>query len=628
MFGLKTLKKTTKITLFVGTAIVLIGYTGTFTLAKSRLNLIAPNVFIGKIEVGGKTKEEAKQQINSEIDQIIVRGVQLSVDGKVATVPLSSLGSETNDYLTFDINQALDEAYSLHRPQSSFFLPFSFLSAVTHKSHTKIPIKLDEERLQKVVLNTFPDSIQPATNAGFAFSQITGVWQAAITPSAKGFTIPTDELFTQLEKLMADLDPQPIVFNRAYEEPIIKEDQLQPLLLLAEKVVNAAPFTITFENQTWNLAADNLTQILQPTIDQDKKISLTFSVEKMKNFFDEIAKTVEKPATDARLNMENERVIDFQPSVNGITIDREATAKTLTELLEKIPENKIINLVVKIVEPAVKIASVNTLGIKENLGTGSSNYKGSPTNRIKNIRNGVRLLNGLLIKPGEEFSLLNALKPFTQDNGYLPELVIKGDKIEPEIGGGLCQIGTTTFRAAMNSGLPITQRQNHSLVVRYYNDQSNNSPGTDATIYDPSPDLKFINDTGNYLLFQAEMDETGSNLNFSFWGTSDGRKGSYTPPILVRWIPVGEEQKIETTDLEPGKEKCQEAHVGADATFTYTIENADGSKNETVFDSHYRPLPRICLVGVEKIEEEPSTETSNSEITTPINAETPAATIE
>src|SRR3990167_3183667 len=101
--------------------------------------------------------------------------------------------------------------------------------------------------------------------------------------------------------------------------------------------------------------------------------------------------------------------------------------------------------------------------VLEILGTGYSNFSGSPTNRVKNIRHAVvDKLNWVLIKPDEVFSLLSALRPFTIEGGYLPELVIKGDEIKPEVAGGLCQVGSTTFRAVMNSGLPVTARRNHS----------------------------------------------------------------------------------------------------------------------------------------------------------------------
>ena len=156
----------------------------------------------------------------------------------------------------------------------------------------------------------------------------------------------------------------------------------------------------------------------------------------------------------------------------------------------------------------------------------------------------------------------------------------------------------------MNSGLPVVERRNHSLVVSYYNDLSNNLPGTDATIYDPAPDFKFLNDTGHFVLFQAENLTDTQELRFTFWGTSDGRKGSYQPPTVTRWIPVGETQYTETTDLEPGKEKCQEAHIGADSSFDYSVVKPDGTVETQTFTSHYRPLPRICLVGIEEIEME------------------------
>jgi vancomycin resistance protein YoaR len=149
----------------------------------------------------------------------------------------------------------------------------------------------------------------------------------------------------------------------------------------------------------------------------------------------------------------------------------------------------------------------------------------------------------------------------------------------------------------MNSGLPVVERQNHSLVVSYYNDPANGNPGTDATIYEPNPDLKFVNDTGHYVLFTAEMPAGSTKLYFTFYGTSDGRKGSYSAPVIERWIPTGPKKEIPSQDLDPGQFKCQAAHVGADASFTYTIARPTGEREQTVFTSHYRPLPEICLIG-------------------------------
>ena len=151
----------------------------------------------------------------------------------------------------------------------------------------------------------------------------------------------------------------------------------------------------------------------------------------------------------------------------------------------------------------------------------------------------------------------------------------------------------------MNAGLQIDQRRNHSLVVSYYDDPSNGNPGTDATLYDPNPDFKFTNDTENYILLTTDVDTSTMTLTYTFWGTDDGRQGSYTPPQVISWNGYGATQYKETASLAPGVEKCQSPHAGATTSFDYTVEYADGTTHEKTYESVYRSLPRICLVGID-----------------------------
>jgi vancomycin resistance protein YoaR len=204
-------------------------------------------------------------------------------------------------------------------------------------------------------------------------------------------------------------------------------------------------------------------------------------------------------------------------------------------------------------------------------------------------------VNGSLIAPGEEFSLLKTLGVIDGENGWFPELVIKGNETKPEFGGGLCQIGTTTFRAALNSGLDITMRQNHSYRVRYYE-----PAGTDATIYDPLPDFRFINDTGHYILINTDI--KGDNLIFEVWGTKDGRSVNPIKSRVYNIVAAPPMKLVETLELPPGKKKCTETeHAGADAEFTYKVTYADGKVGEEIFKSHYRPWQAVCLIGVETL---------------------------
>src|SRR4029077_4231542 len=121
-------------------------------------------------------------------------------------------------------------------------------------------------------------------------------------------------------------------------------------------------------------------------------------------------------------------------------------------------------------------------------------------NRIHNITVGAAKFNGLIIKPGEEFSLKHSLVDVDDKHGFLPELVIKPEGVTPEFGGGLCQVSSTSFRAAMNAGFPITARRNHSFAVRYYAPQ-----GTDATIYPGSSDLRFVNNLSSHALIETRI---------------------------------------------------------------------------------------------------------------------------
>lgn len=188
--------------------------------------------------------------------------------------------------------------------------------------------------------------------------------------------------------------------------------------------------------------------------------------------------------------------------------------------------------------------------------------------------------------------MLGAIGKVDETTGFLPELVIKGDRTIPEFGGGLCQIGTTTFRAALDAGLPITERQNHSYRVVYYE-----PAGMDATIYDPRPDLKFINDTGNYILFVAKI--SGDNLTFEFWGTKDGRQVEMTKPNIWNITKPPPMKEIKTADLPPGEKKCTEKeHNGADAQFSRTITYPNGETKDEVWKSHYKPWQAVCLIGV------------------------------
>lgn len=239
-----------------------------------------------------------------------------------------------------------------------------------------------------------------------------------------------------------------------------------------------------------------------------------FSSQKVSDYLNSISGNVNREPVNAQLAAQNGTVVITRPSVSGTLLNvTESTVTVLTALQNGESGAK---LTVEIKKPEVREDNLADLGIKELISTGYTNFAGSPVNRIHNVRTGASKFNGVLIKPGENFSFNTALGPVDASTGYLPELVILENKTKPEFGGGMCQVSSTAFRAALNAGLPILERLYHAYPVSYYKPY-----GVDATIYLPKPDLVFKNDTGHYILIQTHID--GYKLSFDFYGTKVAR---------------------------------------------------------------------------------------------------------
>lgn len=251
----------------------------------------------------------------------------------------------------------------------------------------------------------------------------------------------------------------------------------------------------------------------------------------------------QKPRS-AKLVLEQEKVLEFDPGQNGQSLD-------LYQLYRKMLEPSNNQLPVLISFPATRLSQTNNLGIDELVAVGESNFAGSPKNRIHNIKVGSEKFDGIIIKPNEEFSFNKFLGDVDEKNGFLPELVIKKTGLVPELGGGLCQVSSTAFRAAMDAGLPIAERRNHSLAVRYYAPQ-----GTDATIYPGLTDFRFVNDLNSHLLITTNIE--GNKLYFNFYGTKDERQVAFDGPYQYDKKEDGSMKAVWTrTVVYNGEEKKQ-----------------------------------------------------------------------
>ncbi len=619
-------KKPAGLVLGAGILITIV-YGGTsFALAQAYEDRLYPNISVGSLEVGSLSKEEALDQLEYAYEGLLDDGLTIFFEeGTRYPINLRTSGATDPDLIynliDFNPDRAMEEGFSIGHTGSwlsdgslvlrSFLIPKTLDPQMT---------LLDEE-LEEILMEQFGENEIEGQNTDYAVEFSGDDLTITITEGTEGLELDINSVIVEIRNEMTSfkIDEQflPIVVTHA----VVETGHAEAMLEDVEAMILAAPYALTHTSSsqreyTWTITRSDLADWIYPLYVDEDQTTLALDEDALIALMDEIGETINIEPTDARFTVEEGRVTEFKGSLDGVTLDAEATIDTIVSLLGE--EEVRMEVITEIVEPEITTGSVNDLGISEILGVGTSDFSGSPYNRVQNITHGADKLAGMLIPPGETLSLIETLGPFTSADGYLPELVIKGDEIKPEIGGGLCQIGTTTFRAVMNAGLQIDERRNHSLVVSYYDDPSNGNPGTDATLYDPAPDFKFTNDTENYILLTTEVDLTTYELYFTFWGTDDGREGYYTAPVVDSWLGYGETQYIDTEDLDVGVTKCQSPHSGATTSFTYYVDYEDGTQHEKLYSSTYRSLPRICLVGVDPdapVEGEEGSETTGEEET-------------
>ena len=555
----------------------------------AQIGVIYPNTYIGDINFGGRTREEAQKILTGKWQAILEKGVTLSVNGKNTVIMITQYAADpdlSREFIKFNVNQTIDKLYAVGRDPHNIF---SNTRSAFRAMFLKHELQANVEFAQKELLAYLKDNLgayeTPSKNAAISYEGN----NVKIKEELVGQKIDYHALLKKLDAQLQDLQAPYVTVSIVQDVPSITRYEISDRISEIKTILARAPLAVKYGGLSWSLDKDDLKKYLE-FAKIDGVPAPVLSKEKMTSFFKKIAEKVNVPARDAKFQIKDGRVSEFQTSQLGLKVDIDGTIVALNDILSD--GYPAINLIVNSEVPQITTSDANSLGVGDLLGKGESDFAGSPPNRIHNIRTGTEKLNGLLINPGETFSAIKAIGTIDEENGFKKELVIKDNKTTPEFGGGLCQIGTTLFRAALGSGLPLAERRNHSYRVTYYE-----PAGTDATIYNPSPDLKFLNDTRGYVLIQTKID--GTKLIFEFWGKRDGRESSYTNPVIYNLVAPPPTKYIYTTELPVGqKKKIETAHKGADAYFKYTIKYPDErGLVEKTFNSHYKPWAEVWLIG-------------------------------
>ena len=324
--------------------------------------------------------------------------------------------------------------------------------------------------------------------------------------------------------------------------------------------------------------------ILTAGLDQDKLTA----------YLQGLAKQIDQPPRDGRF--------DFDPATGILTpivSSQDGRSLNITETVrlvnaQAVTDQRQVLLPVTITKPQVATENAESLGIEELISEATTYFKGSSQGRMHNIQVAASRFHGLVIPPGETFSFNEHLGEVSAATGYEESIIISGNRSAVGIGGGVCQVSTTAFRAAFWGGYPITERWAHGYRVGWYEPPV----GIDATVYSPRIDFKFVNDTPHYLLIETETDLKAGTVTFHFYGTMTGRTVEMEGPFEANVVPHGPDIYREDPTLPKGTTKQIDwSHDGVDVTVYRIVKEGDKVLWKDTFFSRYRPWQAVYLVG-------------------------------
>lgn len=575
---------------FLSVALVLILFGAAATIyAFTYSTRFLPNTRLAGIPIGGLTRQEAVAKVQERSDAFTGTAVILTYQDRQWDIVPADYGARTS------IVASLDEIW-LHQKGGRWQEQLKEL-AVAPFIATRAELGFEAfspEGEQALTENVLHELETPYREVGL--SLVPG--NVTVAAGEAGQAVDREALADALYEAFQS-NRSTIALSVKPFEPELTMEQAETARAQAEALL-AADWSIDLNGRRHAVPAGTVAGWLDTAVSRDAdgtaaRLILAVKDESVTATLDELAAHTNRPATNARLDEVDGRVVVVQEGRNGVAVDIAATLTAIrTTLLDYQNGERLFAGVVAAAVPEVRSDTLTELGLTQRIGSATTNFSGSPANRRFNIVLGQQKLDGKLIKPSEVYSTINNLGPIEEANGWLSELVIKDNRTIPEAGGGLCQVSTTLFRAVLDAGMPIVERRNHSYRVSYYEREV--GPGLDATIYDPKPDFRWRNDLKSHIFVQSSV--RGDTVTFELFGTNDGRVATIGKPVILEQTPPGNPIYIQTDTLFEGEQRQLEKPVGgAKTAVSYKVTRNGEEIISQTFQSTYRSWPAQYLVG-------------------------------
>jgi vancomycin resistance protein YoaR len=551
---------------------------------------VLPGVYAWDVDLGGLTRDEAMTRLESAFRYPADRYPTLRDGERTWPVDPAVLGTRLDATTTVDTALTVGRRGDLlDRLREQF--------DVMLDGRLVVPSFTFDAGAGSMFLSTIARQVnRPLHNASLTLGENLGV---QVIPGQTGHEVDEEATRQALIQRIAAMTGGEVQLVVRVSEPLLADlsaAQAQVQRILSAPLVLTAP-----GYDPWTIEPATLASwlILRPTVDPDGKASLSVSLDPARAglLAQQIATQVAREPADAQFRFDdaNGTLVPVVDSVMGQTLDVTATVAAIESSASS--DERTVSLPLATIRPQIASEDAPNLGVVELIAEGKTNFAGSTASRVQNIVVGAAQFDGLLIAPGETFSFNDYLGEVTAEKGYEESIIIWGNTTRADVGGGLCQVSSTAFRAAFWAGVPIVERYAHAFRVSYYEPPI----GLDATIYSPSVDLKWVNDTGHYMLIETFVDRENQTLTFRYYGTNPGRTVEIDGPYESNPQPHGPAVYRDDPTLPKGQTKQIEwPKDGLDVTIYRIIKENSVEVQRDTFFSRYRPWQAVYLVGTKE----------------------------
>ncbi|HLF73505.1 MAG TPA: VanW family protein [Anaerolineales bacterium] len=577
--------------------ILLIGWTLGYQLLYA--GRIFPGVSVAGVDLSGLTPSDASVRLSQTLSYPI-NGKILFRDGEKAWI-----ASPAQLGMVFDPSASAMTAYRLGR-SGGLFGALSGQVRAAGRGVNVPPVILFDQRVAFQYLSQIATQInQPLLEASLKLEGTNVVAQ----PGQVGRELKMDatliylgaqlQTFSDGEVPLVVQEVQPQVLDVGAQADAARQILSQPLTLVIPNAAQGDPSPYVYNPE---VVANLLTVQRAQNGDGQGGVQVVLDQNGLRDMLVPVKDHVDRLPSNARFIFNDQtRQLDLmEDSTVGRALDVGASITAINEAVAR--GEHTVALVINETQPKVSgTTSAQELGITELIWSETSYFYGSSAERIQNITAAAARYHGVLVAPGETFSMGQYLGDVSLDNGFAEALIIYGGRTIKGVGGGVCQVSTTLFRAVFNAGFPIVERNPHAYRVSYYEQTASGAvdtrlAGLDATVYFPLVDFKFKNDSPYWILMETYMG-TGS-LTWKFYSTSDGRSVTWETTGPTNVVPAPE--PLFEVNEELGKNQIKQvdwAANGADVTVTRTVWQNGAVLFQDTISTQYQPWQAVCQYG-------------------------------